>query len=259
MEGDLVAANSDRAMYIGSVDDMAITNATITGNQPLTVNSASIAIDSSILDTTIHASGGTVACEITYSRGPAITEGGNGCAEFQTTADPQFVDPLTFDYHLEADSPLIDGGNPAAPAPDAVDVDGDARALDGDGECPLDRVRDMGIDEVVAAQPDCPVAPPEEEDPEVRDAAAPDTAIVGAAKQRAKRARFEFTSTEEGSSFECRLDRGRFVPCASAFRTRKLNFGRHTVFARATDASGNTDATAAALKFKLKPRKKGLR
>ena len=256
MDGDLVVANSDRAMYVGAVDDMTITNATIGGNQPVVLNTASVAIDSSILDTPITTDGGGVSCEITFSRGPAITEGGNGCAEFQTTADPRFADPLTFDYHLEQDSPLIDAGNPAAPAPGAVDIDGDARALDGDGECPADRVRDMGIDEVVVAQPDCPVAPPEQpEQPEVRDTAAPDTAIVGASKQRSRKGRFQFTSTEEDSTFECRLDRGRFVPCGSTFRSRKLNYGRHTVFARATDAAGNTDATPAALKFKLKPKK----
>ena len=260
MEGDLVAANSDRAVYIGNGGDTSIANATITGNHPVMLNSSVVAIDSSILDTPITSSGGTVACEITHSRGPAITEGGNGCAEFQTTADPQFVDPLTFDYHLEPSSPLVDAGNPAAPSPGALDIDGDPRALDGDGECPFDPVRDMGYDEVVAEAPDCPTAPPEQpEDPEVpetRDTAAPDTGIVGATKQRSRRARFEFTSTEEGSSFECRLDRGRFVPCDSAFRSRKLNYGRHTVFARAIDTAGNTDPSVAALKFKLKPRKR---
>ena len=76
MEGDLVAANSDRAMYVGNVDDMTITNATIAGNQPVVLNTASVRIDSSIFDTPIDSSGGTVACEITHSRGPAIIEGG---------------------------------------------------------------------------------------------------------------------------------------------------------------------------------------
>ena len=249
MEGDLVVANSDRAMYIGGVDDMTITNATIGGIQPVVLNTASVAIDSSILDTPITSSGGAVSCEITHTRGPAITEGGNGCAEFQTTADPQFADPLTFDYHLEPGSPLVDAGNPAAPAPGAVDIDGDPRALDGDGECPVDPVRDMGYDEVVATVPTCPTDPPDQpedpDDPEVRDTAAPDTAIAGAAKQRSRRARFEFSSTEEGSTFECRLDRGRFVPCDSSFRTRKLNRGRHTVFARTTSCSSEAASASA--------------
>ena len=252
MDDDLVAANSDRAMYIGNVDDMSITNATVDGNDPVVMNTASVAIDSSIFATPISSDGGTVSCEISYSRGPAITEGGSGCAEFQTTADPQFVDRFAFDYHLEQDSPLIDAGNPAAPPAGAVDVDGDSRALEGDGECPIDVERDMGIDEVVAPQPDC--RPEVPQDPP--DTTAPDTAIVGAAKQRSHRARFQITSTEDGSTFECRLDRGRFAPCDSAFRSRKLNYGRHTLFARATDAAGNTDGSAAALKFKLKPKRR---
>ena len=53
MEGDLVVANSDRAMYVGNVDDMTITNATIGGNQPVVIGSATVGIDSSIFDTPI--------------------------------------------------------------------------------------------------------------------------------------------------------------------------------------------------------------
>lgn len=245
--GDIVAGNSDRAMYIGGAD-VTLTNDTVVGIQPVQVNTATLTVDSSILDVPISSSGGAVSCEITYSRGPAIVEGGNGCGEFQTTADPQFVATNVLDYHLKPSSPLIDMGNPAAPAPGAVDIDGDARALEGDGACPRDSRRDMGADEVVATFADCPVVVP----PPAKDETAPESGIVGKRKQFGTKARFTLTSTEEGSSFECRLDRGKFAPCKANYRSRNLNLGRHTLFVRATDAAGNTDATPVAKKFKLR-------
>jgi hypothetical protein len=103
----------------------------------------------------------------------------------------------------------------------------------------------MGYDEVTATELDCP-------DPPVVDKTAPGTSIKGERKQFGRKARFTFVSSEAGSTFECRLDRGKFRPCDSKFKSRKLNYGRHTVFARATDAAGNTDATPEARKFKMK-------
>ena len=247
-EGDLVAGNSDRALYVGGVALFSMTNDTIAGNVPMEVNTATVAIDSSVFDVGITSTGGEVVCDISHTRGPAITAGGNGCAEFQTTADPKFADPMTFDYHLGSDSPLIDAGNPAAPPAGAVDIDGEPRAVEGDGACPIDAERDMGYDEVMAPEFECP-------DPPVEDKTAPDTSIVGKRKQFGRKARFAFVSTEAGSTFECRLDRGKFRPCDKKFKSRRLNYGRHTVFARATDAAGNTDATPAAFKFKLKERR----
>ena len=95
---------------------------------------------------------------------------------------------------------------------------------------------------------DCPVVDP----PPAKDTTAPTSGIVGKKKQRGHRARFTLTSDEEGSTFECRLDRGKFVPCEANYRSRKLNLGRHTLFVRATDEAGNTDPTPEAKKFKLK-------
>jgi hypothetical protein len=75
-----------------------------------------------------------------------MTPGGNGCAGFQTTVDPRFkVDG----YHLRTVSPMIDAGNPNAPGPSALDIDGDPRALDGpdNGSCAESATRDIGADE----------------------------------------------------------------------------------------------------------------
>ncbi|MFN8150033.1 MAG: right-handed parallel beta-helix repeat-containing protein [Solirubrobacterales bacterium] len=91
---DILADNSDRAVFAGNAPDVTLTNTTIVGNEsaPVFLNSATLAVDSSILDVPITTGGGTNHCEIAYSRGPAIVEGGTGCGEFQTTADPQFAD-----------------------------------------------------------------------------------------------------------------------------------------------------------------------
>ena len=60
--------------------------------------------------------------------------------------DPLFVDPAAGDYHLSADSPCIDAGDPAyVPEPGRTDFDGEMRIWDGDGNGVA--VVDMGADE----------------------------------------------------------------------------------------------------------------
>jgi trypsin len=67
------------------------------------------------------------------------------------------------------------------------------------------------------------------------------------------RVRFEFTSDESGSSFECKLDKRPFKPCTSpkAYRVGTPDEPRTHVFkVRATDPAGNTDPTPARFRFK---------
>ncbi len=60
---------------------------------------------------------------------------------------------------------------------------------------------------------------------------------------------FAFTSTEGGSTFQCRVDAAAFTSCASPFTTASQIPGAHTFEVRATDAANNTDATAASRSF----------
>lgn len=78
------------------------------------------------------------------------------------------------------------------------------------------------------------------------DATAPQTDIASGPKGtwRSGSAAFEFSSTEPGSSYECRLDQGSFEPCGASLTQHVAN-GRHTLAVRAVDGAGNPDPTPA--------------
>jgi hypothetical protein len=79
------------------------------------------------------------------------------------------------------------------------------------------------------------------------DTAAPDTAITSgpAATTTSTNASFGFSSSEGGSSFECKLDSGPWGDCSSPRDYSSLTVGSHTFLVRATDAAGNTDGSPA--------------
>lgn len=83
----------------------------------------------------------------------------------------------------------------------------------------------------------------------------PPVTIPYAARERFRRtARFRFTSTELGSTFECRLDRDEFDPCTSPVKLKRLKRGRHRFRVRATDPAGNTEAGAVVWTFRVMKR-----
>lgn len=59
-------------------------------------------------------------------------------------------------------------------------------------------------------------------------------------------AAFTYSSSESGSTFECKLDSGAFASCpAAGTNYSSLGEGSHTVQVRATDGAGNTDPSPA--------------
>ena len=68
--------------------------------------------------------------------------------------------------------------------------------------------------------------------------------------------KIEFTASGEGATFECKVDKGKYVPCKSPYTTPKLKAkkgkgAKHTVSVRAIGANGVVDPTPATTTFKL--------
>ena len=150
--------------------------------------------------------------------------------------------------------------------------------IEGDGGADELRLRDGGIDrgdcgndtdsavadaadllkscETVDAPPvETPVTPVA---PAV-DAQDPETTRLKSPKKvkRGKKAVFEFASSEDGATFQCRLDAGALVACGSPYsvKTKKLDPGKHFFEVASTDAAGNTDTSPVRLSFKVTKKK----
>jgi hypothetical protein len=74
-------------------------------------------------------------------------------------------------------------------------------------------------------------------------------------KKRRKRAKFRFTSSLPGSTFECSVDGDPFDACQSPFRTR-VRRGRHTFEVRAVHPVFLTDPTPDEHRWKVKRKKR---
>jgi hypothetical protein len=79
------------------------------------------------------------------------------------------------------------------------------------------------------------------------DTTAPDTTITSGPSGTAttSSASFAFSSSETGSTFQCRIDGAAWATCASPRSYSGLANGSHTFDVRATDAAANTDQTPA--------------
>src|SRR4051794_27375051 len=63
---------------------------------------------------------------------------------------------------------------------------------------------------------------------------------------------FSFTSSQPGSSFECKVDSGSYAACSSPNPTAHLVDGSHTFSVRATDPAGNPDSTPPTRSFTVR-------
>ena len=83
--------------------------------------------------------------------------------------------------------------------------------------------------------------------PPPADTTPPDTTIDAAppASTESRSATFTFSSSETGSSFQCKLDSGSWADCDSPQFYSGLSVADHTLLVRATDAAGNVDPNPA--------------
>jgi hypothetical protein len=79
------------------------------------------------------------------------------------------------------------------------------------------------------------------------DTAAPDTSITAHPDDPSNSAdaSFSFSSTEVGSTFECKLDSGSYEACSSPKEYTALSDGEHTFYVKAIGPAGNPDPTLA--------------
>ena len=83
------------------------------------------------------------------------------------------------------------------------------------------------------------------------DTKAPATKFAEAPDAFSRDSRFEFTSSEKHSTFECKLDDGRYAACSSPKTYPRLDDGPHHLRVRAIDRAGNPDPSPASRKWTL--------
>ena len=112
-----------------------------------------------------------------------------------------------------------------------LDADGDGYGDDSQDGCPSD----------ATTQGPCP------------DVTPPETTITKKPPNKTSKStvKFKFSSSEAGSTFECKKDKKPWKPCTSPTKMRRLDEGRHKFKVRAIDAAGNVDPTPARDRFKV--------
>jgi hypothetical protein len=85
------------------------------------------------------------------------------------------------------------------------------------------------------------------------DDKAPQTTIRKGPKKKSQStaAKFKFTSSEAGSTFQCKLDKKPVKKCKSPKKYKGLKPGKHVFKVWAADAAGNKDPTPAKKKFEV--------
>jgi glucose/arabinose dehydrogenase len=146
--------------------------------------------------------------------------------------------------------------DPAAPPPfdqhrtEGVTVDGPVSF--GEDSCGRLYIVSQQLDRVFrvegASGGACSLSPgtPDSDPPQTR------LQLMPRGKQQTK-ATFLISSDEPGSTFRCRLDKGRWKRCGKRRRLKGLDAGRHRFRAVATDVAGNKDPKPAGRRFRVEP------
>ena len=136
----------------------------------------------------------------------------------------------------------------------AAVANADQANLDGDGQGDVCDADDDN-DGVADASDQCPRTRGVSSNAGCPDNDAPDTVIKKGPRKRtfARQATFRFRSTEAGSTFRCKLDRGPFRRCRSP-KTYTVKPGRHTFKVKAVDQAGNADPIAAVFRWRVRRR-----
>jgi peptidoglycan/xylan/chitin deacetylase (PgdA/CDA1 family) len=175
----------------------------------------------------------TRAFTVADARGPVITITSSSPAD-DTTPTFEFAsdENTTFECRLDGETAFA----PCAATYTTVALAPGAHRLDVRG---TDAAGNRTVAEHRFA-----IAPP-------ADTSAPETEIDASPGDATtdKTPTFGFSADEPGSAFECSLDAGAWIPCASPHRTSQLGDGSHTFMVRAVDAAGNADPTPASRTF----------
>lgn len=89
---------------------------------------------------------------------------------------------------------------------------------------------------------------------DAREACEPDTAIATKPRKKTSKrtASFTYTFPTPGATFQCQLDGGRWVACATTGKTyQRLARGTHKFKVRAKDADGTVDPTPASYSWRV--------
>lgn len=192
--------------------------------------------------------GADLGLALSYSNFSDVTIQGDGLATVtsptlygnQTTA-PIFVDAPGGNYHQAAGSPTIDAGSYDLSS-GITDIDGQAR--------PSGAAYDIGADEYYAPPSPGPGPSPSPLPP--ADTTPPAGKITKKPKKQtsSRTAKFKFNSSEAGSTFRCKLDRGKYKPCKASY-SKRVKPGKHTLRVVAVDAAGNSDPTPAVWRWRV--------
>jgi hypothetical protein len=138
---------------------------------------------------------------------------------------------------------------PAAPLIGAIDV---AVSPDNKSVYVSSAVSDSVSHFFRAVDPDPTPDPDPNPDPNA-DKSPPQTTIDKGPKRKTTRqaTTIRFSSDEPGSRFECKLDKGKFKPCSSPRKVKRLRKGKHRFVVRAIDPAGNVDPSPAKLRWRI--------